>query len=99
MQVGVFMLATESSADPAVVAKRAEDLGFASFWAPEHPIIPVEYTSRYPGSADGRIPAAASRIADPFVVLARAPAVTQTIKVGAGVCVVPARSPFFLAQE
>ncbi len=99
MQVGVFMLATESSADPAVVAKKAEELGFASFWAPEHPIIPVKYASRYPGSADGRIPAAASRIADPFVVLARASAVTKTIKLGTGICLVPERSPLLLAKE
>src|SRR5919197_4597315 len=99
MQVGVFMLVTESSADPALVAKRAEELGFASFWAPEHPIIPVKYTSRSPGSADGRIPAAASRIADPFVGLARASAVTQTLKLGTGICLVPERNPLLLAKE
>src|SRR2546422_2158021 len=40
MKVGVFLLASEQAADPAVVAKKAEELGFASFWVPEHPILP-----------------------------------------------------------
>jgi len=99
MKVGVFLLVTESSADPAVVAKRAEELGFDSFWAPEHPIIPVKYTSPYPGSADGRLPVAASRIADPFVALARASATTKTIKLGTGICLIPERNPLLLAKE
>jgi len=98
MKIGVFMFETEYSADPAVLAKKAEELGFDSFWVPEHPLIPVKYTSRYPGSADGSLPAAASRIADPFVALARASAVTQTIKLGTGICLVPEHNPLVLAK-
>jgi len=99
MKVGVFILASEQAADPAVVAKKAEDLGFASFWVPEHAILPVNYTSRYPGSPDGRIPAAVGVIADPFVALARASATTSTIQLGTGVCLVPERNPLLLAKE
>jgi probable F420-dependent oxidoreductase len=99
MKVGVFLLASEQAADPAVVAKKAEELGFASFWVPEHPILPVHYSSRYPASADGRIPAAVGIIADPFVALARASAVTSTIQLGTGVCLVPERNPLLLAKE
>lgn len=99
MKVGVFLLASEQSADPAVVAKKAEELGFASFWAPEHAILPVHYTSRYPASPDGRIPPAVGIIADPFVTLARASAVTSTIQLGTGVCLVPERNPLLLAKE
>ncbi|MEW6298444.1 MAG: LLM class F420-dependent oxidoreductase [Thermodesulfobacteriota bacterium] len=99
MQVGVFLLPSEQTADPAVVAKKAEELGFASFWVPEHAILPVHYTSRYPASPDGRIPAAVGIIADPFVALARASAVTSTIKLGTGVCLVPERNPLLLAKE
>jgi probable F420-dependent oxidoreductase len=93
MKVGVFLLASEQAADPAVVAKKAEELGFASFWAPEHAILPVHYSSHYPASPDGRIPA------DPFVALARASAVTSTIQLGTGVCLVPERNPLLLAKE
>lgn len=99
MKVGVFLLASEKAADPAVVAQRAEELGFASFWVPEHPILPVHYTSRYPASPDGRIPAAVGIIADPFVALARASAATSTIQLGTGVCLVPERNPLLLAKE
>jgi probable F420-dependent oxidoreductase len=99
MQVGVFLLPSEQTADPAVVAKKAEELGFASFWVPEHAILPVHYTSRYPASPDGRIPAAVGIIADPFVTLARASAATSTIQLGTGVCLVPERNPLLLAKE
>ncbi len=99
MKVGVFLLASEQAADPAVVAQKAEELGFASFWVPEHPILPVQYSSRYPASPDGRIPAAVGIIADPFVALARASAATSTIQLGTGVCLVPERNPLLLAKE
>jgi alkanesulfonate monooxygenase SsuD/methylene tetrahydromethanopterin reductase-like flavin-dependent oxidoreductase (luciferase family) len=99
MKIGVFLLASEQSADPAVVARRAEELGFASFWVPEHPILPVHYSSRYPGSPDGSIPAAVGIIADPFVALARASAATSAIQLGTGVCLVPERNPLLLAKE
>jgi probable F420-dependent oxidoreductase len=98
MKIGVFLLASEQSADPAVVARRAEELGFASFWVPEHPILPVHCSSRYPGTPDGSIPAAVGIIADPFVALARASAVTSTIQLGTGVCLVPERNPLLLAK-
>src|SRR5262249_10876130 len=99
MKVGVFLLASEQAADPAVVAKKAEELGFASFWVPEHAILPVHYSSRYPASPDGRIPAAVGVIADPFVALARASAATSTIQLGTGVCLIPERNPLLLAKE
>jgi probable F420-dependent oxidoreductase len=99
MNIGVFLLASEQSADPALVAKRAEELGFASFWVPEHPILPVHCSSGYPGSPDGSIPAAVGTISDPFVALARASAATSAIQLGTGVCLVPERNPLILAKE
>jgi len=99
MEIGVFMLPSEQSADPAVVAKRAEEVGFASFWVPEHPILPVHCSSGYPGTSDGGIPPAVGIIADPFVALARASAVTSTIQLGTGVCLVPERNPLLMAKE
>jgi len=99
MKIGVFLLASAQSADPAVIAKRAEELGFSSFWVPEHPILPVHCSSRYPGTPDGSIPPAVGIISDPFVALARASAVTSTIQLGTGVCLVPERSPLLMAKE
>ena len=73
MKIGVFEFAIDNSADPAVLAKRAEELGFSSFWVPEHAIIPLKTTTPYPGSRDGIIPDAYGRIVDPFVALATTP--------------------------
>lgn len=99
MKIGLFLAASDRAADPAVIAKKAEELGFTSFWVPEHPIIPVHTATPFPGAADGRIPDAYSRMVDPFVALARASAVTTTIKLGTGICLIPERNPLLLAKE
>lgn len=99
MKIGVFAFVTDQSVDPAVLAKRAEELGFASFWVPEHGIIPIHYTTPYPLAEDGVIPDAYGRIADPFVALARASAATTTIQLGTGICLIPERNPLLLAKE
>ena len=62
MDVGIFVFATAYSLDTAVLAKHAEEVGFTSFWVPEHPILPVTTTSPYRGSADGVIPDAYKRV-------------------------------------
>jgi alkanesulfonate monooxygenase SsuD/methylene tetrahydromethanopterin reductase-like flavin-dependent oxidoreductase (luciferase family) len=99
MDIGIFSFATDKTADPAVLAQRAEELGFASFWVPEHAIIPVKHETPYPASEDGVIPDPYSRILDPFVALGRASAVTSKIKLGTGICLVPERTPLLLAKE
>lgn len=99
MDVGVFYFASGESADPAIVAKRAEDLGFASFWVPEHPVLPVQTTTGYPAAPNDPIPRTVGIISDPFVSLARASATTTRIKLGTGICLVPERNPLLLAKE
>jgi alkanesulfonate monooxygenase SsuD/methylene tetrahydromethanopterin reductase-like flavin-dependent oxidoreductase (luciferase family) len=98
MKVGIFhYLSTAYALDPAVLAKRAEELGFDSFWLPEHPIMPVKAVTPFP--LGGPIPAFYADLIDPFVGLARASAVTKTIKLGTGICLVPERNPLLLAKE
>ena len=99
MDIGILSFQTGDSMDPAVLAKRAEELGFESFWVPEHPIIPLEATTISPNLKDGVIPESYSRIVDPFVALGRASAVTSTIKLGTGICLVPEHNPLLLAKE
>jgi hypothetical protein len=60
--------------------------------------MPVTTTSPHRGSADGGIPDAYQRIVDPFVALARASAVTTTIKLGTAICLVPEHNPLMLAK-
>ena len=99
MKIGVSMTISSRSIPVTVLAQKAESLGFESLWLPEHPVIPVQTTSRYPGSADGVIPAFMSDLADPFIGLAQVAAVTQTMKLGTGICLVPERNPLLLAKE
>jgi probable F420-dependent oxidoreductase len=98
MKIGVNMTISSQSIDVTDLAKKAESLGFESLWLPEHPVIPVHTTSRYGGSADGAIPASMSDMADPFIGLAQVAAVTTTIKLGTGICLVPERNPLILAK-
>ena len=99
MEIGINTFLTDYSVDVSVVAKRAEEMGFDSLWVPEHPILPVDVVTAWPGAADGVIPKVYADIVDPFVTLARASAVTSRIKLGTGVCLVPERNPILLAKE
>ncbi len=97
MDIGLNMSISTNSIDVADIAARAESLGFESIWLPEHPVMPVNPASRYPGSPDGSIPEGMSDMADPYIGLARASAVTSTIKLGTGITLIPERNPLVLA--
>ncbi len=99
MNIGISTFPTDYSVDIAVLAKRAEEIGFESLWVPEHPILPVKASSPWPSSADGVIPKVYADIVDPFVALGRASAVTSAMKLGTGICLVPERNPLLLAKE
>ncbi len=99
MDIGISARASSNSLDPAQLAKRAEDLGFESFWLPEHPILPVHTTSRYGGTPDGSIPPSMGDMADALMGLARASAVTSTIKLGTSISLVPEHNPIMQAKQ
>ena len=99
MNVGVSIPLPAYLVDPGLMAKKAEELGFDSFWCAEHPFMPVKTASRFPGSADGVIPETYAHFVDPFVALARASGTTSRIKLGTGIVLVPERHPLLLAKE
>ena len=99
MDIGVNMSISSQSIDVAVIAEKAESLGFESMWLPEHPVMPVNTTSRYAGSPDGSIPPYMADMGDPYIGLARASSVTQKIKLGTGISLIPERNPLVLAKE
>lgn len=99
MNIGISSFLTDYSVEVAALARRAEELGFESLWLPEHPILPVNTATPWPGSPDGKIPKVYADIVDPFVALARASAVTTRLKLGTGICLVPERNPLLLAKE
>jgi probable F420-dependent oxidoreductase len=99
VNVGVSVPLPAYLVDVAFMARKAEELGFESFWCAEHPFLPVQSRSRYQGSADGVIPESYAHFIDPFVALARASGVTSRIKLGTGIVLVPERHPLLLAKE
>jgi probable F420-dependent oxidoreductase len=99
MNIGISLFSGRQPIDAAVVAQKAEALGFDSLWLGEHPVIPVHSSSPAPGTSGGSIPDFYSRLVDPFVALARASAVTTRLKLGTGITLVPERNPLLLAKE
>tara|TARA_Y100000758_G_scaffold271529_1_gene214028 strand:+ start:144 stop:986 length:843 start_codon:yes stop_codon:yes gene_type:complete len=99
MEVGISTFPTDYSIDIAILAKKAEDFGYDSLWLAEHPILPVNSKTPWPGSPDGKIPKKYADTADPFVALGRASAVTEKLLLGTGICLVPERNPLILAKE
>ena len=101
MRIGFFAVGIGATVEPEVlraVAMAAERLGFATLWAPEHVVLVEEYASKYPYSS-GQFPGPSNLpIGDPFTTLAYAAAVTSTIRLGTGICLVPEHNPLILAK-
>lgn len=97
MKFGVAMFMTDYSIGPAELARAVEARGLESLWAPEHSHIPLPRTSPWPGG--GELPKMYYDVMDPFVVLSVAAAVTTTLKIGTGVCLVVQRDPIQVAKE
>jgi probable F420-dependent oxidoreductase len=98
MDIGVLVTATAQSGDLAEVARQVEALGFESLWIPEHPVIPVNMKTPFPGAKDGRLPDHYNRWSDPFIALTVAATVTKKIKLGTGICLLPERDPLITAK-
>jgi len=98
MNVGLLTTATAQSGDLAEVARRTEALGYDSLWIPEHPVIPLNRQTPFPGSRDGVLPDHYNRWADPFIALTVAATVTKRIKLGTGICLLPERDPLMTAK-
>ena len=99
MDVGLTTGISTNSVNVAVLAQKAESLGFESFWLPEHTIVPVHSNSRYGGTPDGSIPPSMSDSGDPLIGLAMASAVTQRIKLGTAISLVPEHNPLLQAKQ
>ncbi len=100
MKTGIFCIQPDKKSDPAIVARRAEELGFGSYFVPDHTIFPVNYETKYPGNlGSGPDPDYLWKMPDPLVALSRAAAVTERLELGTGVLLVPERNPLHLAKE
>ena len=87
--------------DKAVaMARAAEAAGFESLWTVEHVVVPADYNSPYPYSANGKMPGDDdSPIPDPLIWLTYVAAATQAINLATGILILPQRNPVVLAKE
>lgn len=102
MKVGLaFASSISIDGDSALtLCKTAEAAGFESVWGGEHVILPDAIGSKYPYTADGKIPAEPDTpIPDPLIWLAFAAAAAPTLRLGTCILIVPQRNPLILAKE
>ncbi|MCZ2108527.1 MAG: LLM class F420-dependent oxidoreductase [Dehalococcoidia bacterium] len=97
MQFGLTMFPTDYAIPVTELGKAAEDLGFESLFFPEHTHIPASRKTPWPGGQP--LPLEYSHTIDPFVASGAVAAVTKTLKVGTGICLVVERDPITLAKE
>jgi probable F420-dependent oxidoreductase len=97
MKYGVAMFPTDYAIQADALARELEARGFESLWLPEHTHIPTSRKSPWPGGAD--LPRDYWHTLDPFVALGAAAAVTKTLMLGTGICLVIERDPIILAKE
>ena len=97
MQIGALIFPTDLSIRPDRLAVAMEERGFESLWVPEHTHIPTSRRTPWPGGPE--LPDMYRRTLDPFVALTAAAAVSTTLKVGTGVCLVAQHHAITLAKS
>ncbi len=97
MKIGITLFATDYAMRPDDLARACEERGFESIWFPEHTHIPASLHTSPP--MGGTTPRYLWHLHDLFVTLMAAAAVTKTIKIGSGICLVVERDPITLAKE
>lgn len=98
MRIGITSFVTDQTIDVVTLARAVEERGFASLYLPEHTHIPTS-RSTPPPTGDDVLDGAYARLPDPLVSLAAAAAVTTTISLGTGVCLVAQHDPIVLAKQ
>ncbi|MCP2165485.1 LLM class F420-dependent oxidoreductase [Goodfellowiella coeruleoviolacea] len=95
MELGVSGLNAKATLGPAEtvrLARLAEDLGYASWWAGEHVVLPSPRVAASPMEPT-------DPILDPLVHLSYVAAVTQRLELGTGIVILPQRNPLVLAKQ
>lgn len=96
MKFGLTFSTAAYGADPqtiTAIARHAEDLGFESFYAPEHLVLhPGATLSGHPVPSD-------VAVADPLALLGLVAAHTERLLLGTAVLLLPYRHPVVLAKE
>lgn len=97
VRCSVLIFPTDQTIQPVELAIAVEQRGLDALFLPEHTHIPVGSTS--PFMPNGVVPEFYKRTYDPFVALAACAAVTKSITLATGICLVTQRDPITLAKE
>lgn len=99
MKFGITLFTSDRGIKPAPAARAAEESGFDSFYVPEHTHIPVKRESAHPQTGDATLPDDRyMRTLDPWVALATAASVTESIMLGTAVSLPVEHDPITLAK-
>jgi len=100
MHVGVEIFPTDQTIGAIELARAVEARGFESLWFPEHSHIPTRRATPW-GGREGAppLPEFYWRTFDPFVTVGACAAVTDTLRLGTGICLVAQRDPIHTAKE
>ena len=103
MDIGLFVPLTAFNANAAflrALGPAAEERGFESIWLPEHVVLFDDYESSYPYAEDGKFPGGAETgIVDPLIGLTYLAAVTDRVRLGTGILLLPQRNPVYTAKH
>ena len=103
MEIGLFAPLGNGNASAEILrtlGREAEDRGFESVWVAEHVVLFDDYESQYPYAADGRFPGGGDTgLLEPLTALTYLAAVTDRIRLGTGICLVPQRNPVYTAKQ
>jgi probable F420-dependent oxidoreductase len=103
MNIGLFALGIGAGARPGAILKtaaEAERRGISTLWVGEHVVLFDRQDSKYPYAESGEFPLpGGADWLDPFITLTFAAAVTKTIRLATGICLVPEHNPLVLAKE
>jgi probable F420-dependent oxidoreductase len=97
MHIGISTFPTDYAISPTRLGQAAEERGFDSVWVVEHTHIPASRRTAYPLGGD--LPSIYWASFEPFTYLAQMAAVTNTLKVGTAICLVPEHHPISLAKR
>ncbi len=97
MKIGISNFPTAYSMRAVELARELEDRGFDSLWVVEHTHVPASRRTPYP--LGGELPSIYWESFEPFTFLAQAAAVTTSLKLGTGICLVPQHHPIALAKR
>ncbi len=97
MKFGIHSFPTQTSFQPADLARAVEERGLESLWFSEHTHIPVRFL-KDPGRATS-LPEYYWQTYDIFIALTLAAASTHTLKLGTGIALIVEHDPILLAKE